>query len=144
MLYMVAQTDISLLRTFKRVQSFDSQDVDMLGQMLKPFQGLITTPHILAETGNFIDQAPQYRRAELHQAFQRYIRECNEIYEEAKLLADRSEFATLGLSDTGLCSLSIRSTVITMDFELSGRIIAIGGSVINFQQVRSRRIRPSA
>jgi hypothetical protein len=142
LLQIVAETDLSLLETFKRVRNFDSQDVDLLTVVLKPFQALITTPHVLAETSNFIDQAPQYRRTELVRAFERFIQKNDEHYEEARLLAKREQFPDLGLADMGLCSLGGRCTVITNDFQLSGKIEAMGGSVINFQQVRSQRIRP--
>jgi len=142
--WLVAQTDLSLLKTFKRVQSFDSQDVDLLRDVLRPFQRLATTPHVLAETSNFIDQAPQYRRASLYENFQAFIQLEEEFYEESRLLSQRDEFEELGLADTGLSSLSSKFTVITMDFKLTGKILQAGGTVINFQQVRSQRIRPSA
>jgi len=142
LLYLVAETDISLLRTFKRVQSFNSQDVDVLSVVLQPFRRFVTTPHVLAETGNFIDQAPQYRRADLLETYRSFIATQDEVYEDARSLTNRDEFAALGLADTGLSSLSSRFTVITMDFQLTGKIQQAGGSVINFQQVRSQRIRP--
>lgn len=135
---------MSLLRTFKRVQSFNSIDVDLLSVVLKPFRQFVTTPHILAETGNFIDQAPQYRRADMIETYRAFIATQDEIYEDARSLASRPEFDALGLADTGLSSLSARCTVITMDFHLSGKIHQAGGSVINFQEARSQRIRPWA
>jgi len=138
--FLVAQTDISLLRTFKRVQNFDSQDVEILRDVLKPFQTIATTPHVLTEVSNFIDQAPQYRRADLIRALQSFIQSNAESYEESRLLSARDEFAELGLSDTGLSSLSAQFTVITMDFHLAGKIRQAGGSVINFQQIRNQRI----
>lgn len=140
--YLVAQTDISLLRTFKRVQNFDTQDVELLRDVLEPFQTIITTPHVLAETSNFIDQAPRYRRADLFETFRDFIKSNAESYEESTILSQRHEFFDLGLADTGLSSLSSQFTVITMDFHLSGRIQKAGGAVINFQHTRSKRIRP--
>ena len=140
--YLVGETDISLLRTFKRVQNFDAQDIEVLRDVLKPFQTIITTPHVLAETSNFIDQAPHYRRADLFETFRDFIKSNAESYEESKFLSQRDEFFDLGLADTGLSSLSSQFTVITMDFHLSGRIQQAGGAVINFEHVRSERIRP--
>ena len=140
LLYLVAETDISLLQTFKRVQNFDAQDKGVLRDVLKPFQTITTTPHVLAETSNFIDQAPNYRRADLFETFRDFINSNAESYEESKSLSLRDEFLDLGLADTGLSSLSSRLTVITMDFHLAGRIQRAGGAVINFQNVRSQRL----
>lgn len=131
---------MALLKTFKRVNQFNSQDFDLLRDVLRPFRRIATTPHVLAETSNFIDQAPQYRRLALVQALRDFIRSNIEFYEQSKVLSDRDEFAELGLADTGLSSLSNQATVITMDFRLEGKIKHLGGSVINFQQVRTRRI----
>lgn len=144
LLFLSAQTDISLLRTFKRVQAFNSQDVDLLSIVLQPFRRFVTTPHVLAETGNFIEQAPLYRRADLLETYRSFIADQDEIYEDARSLTDRDEFLALGLADTGLSSLSSRFTVITMDFLLTGKIQQAGGSVINFQQVRAQKIHPWA
>jgi len=132
---------MSLLQTFKRVQNFNSQDVDVLAVVMQPFRQFVTTPHVLAETGNFIDQAPQYRRADLLETYRSFIATQDEVYENARSLTKRPEFVALGLADTGLSSLSSRFTVITMDFQLAGKIQRAGGSVINFQQARSERIR---
>ncbi len=89
---------------------------------MQPFRRFVTTPHVLAETGNFIDQAPQYRRADLLETYRGFIATQDEVYEDARSLANRDEFAALGLADTGLSSLSTRFTVITMDFQLTGKI----------------------
>jgi hypothetical protein len=144
LLLLVAKTgDLSLLTTFKRVRSFDSLDVDLLAVILKDLHRLATTPHILAETSNFIDQAPRYRRAELVGILKEFIAQQEEVYEDARTLSVRAEFEALGITDTALSSLSLRFTVITTDFELSGRIASVGGSAINFRQIRSRRIWPT-
>lgn len=137
MLKMVAETDASLLRTYKRVQQFEEGDIVLLGELLSRFDILYSTPHVLTEASNFIDQAPQHRRKELFDCFQRYVTANEERYETALALVKRNEFVSLGLADTGLCSLSNIAVVITMDFHLSGRIEAIGGSVVNFNHYRS-------
>lgn len=137
LLLLVAQTDVSLLRTFKRVQSFEASDVELLSKILSRFQSFVSTPHVLSEVSNFLDQAPLYRRSDLIQALQRYINAHAERYDAATLLANREEFALLGLADTGLISLSHELVVITVDFRLAGKIEASGGGVINFNHARS-------
>lgn len=140
LLKIVAETDASLLRTFKRVQQFEERDIALLGELLSEFSALISTPHVLAETSNFIDQAPEYRRTELIDSFKRYVAESEERYESALGLVGRAEFVSLGLADTGLSSLSKIAVVITTDFHLTGRIEATGGSVVNFNRIRSSQM----
>lgn len=140
LLKMVAETDASLLRTFKRVQEFEERDIALLASVLSEFDALLSTPHVLAEASNFIDQAPTYRRRALIETFQRYIAESEEHYEPALDLMARAEFASLGLADTGLSSLSKVAVVITTDFHLTGRIEAAGGAVINFNRTRSDQL----
>jgi len=60
LLKMVAETDPSLLRTFKRVQTFEERDIALLDRLLSEFDTLLSTPHVLAEASNFIDQAPAH------------------------------------------------------------------------------------
>lgn len=140
LLKMVAETDPSLLRTFKRVQTFEERDIALLDRLLSEFDTLLSTPHVLAEASNFIDQAPAHRRTELIETFQRYVSESTEHYESALDLMARAEFVSLGLADTGLSSLSRIAVVITTDFHLSGRIEKAGGAVINFNQARSYQL----
>jgi len=140
LLLLVAKTDESLLRTFKRVQSFEPSDISLLDEVLAPFNGFLSTPHVLAEVSNFVDQAPQHRRSELVQELKHYIHAHREHYEAASLLCERGEFEKLGLADTGLSRLSSESTVITTDHHLAGKIQASGGSVVNFNHARSTRL----
>ena len=140
LLLLVAWTDASLLRRFKRVSQFRQQDVDLLVDLVLRFRGLLTTPHVLAEVSNFLDQAPQQSRSEIQAALKLFIRRAEEIFERSSLLIDRAEFDALGLADTGLSALSDRATVITTDFHLHGRILQRGGRCINFQQLRSTEL----
>lgn len=137
LLKLVAETDMSLLRTFKRVQVFEERDIALLGEVLSDFDALLTTPHVLTEISNFIDQAPAYRRQALIDSLRRYVADSEERYESALDLMAKAEFAALGLADTGLSSLSKIAVVITTDFHLTGRIEAMGGHVINFNRTRS-------
>jgi hypothetical protein len=137
LLLLVAQTDARILQEYKRVQSFTYQDIELLRNVLQPFQAHVTTPHILSETSNFLKQAPSWRRAGLGDAFKSFINEIAEIYEPAENLIVREEFNEFGLADTGLAQLSSDVVVITVDYPLSGKIEAIGGHALNFNHYRS-------
>lgn len=140
LLLLVAQTDVSLLNTFKRVQSFEPSDISLLQEILSRFHSFMSTPHVLAEVSNFVDQAPAYRRSDLVHALRRYIDTHAEHYEPATALTARSEFELLGLTDTGLTHLSSECVVVTLDFRLARKIEALGGKAINFNHLRSTRL----
>jgi len=143
LLWLVGNTDAALLLTFKRVQSFEERDLVLLERLLRPFQRMITTPHILTEVSNFVDQSPMYKRARLVESLREFIQDHAEIYESAVTLVDRSEFNSLGLSDTALVSLSADAVIITTDFHLSERIASQGGQAINFNRARSSYLVPA-
>jgi hypothetical protein len=139
LLWLVGLTDTSLLKTFKRVDTFDEEDFTTLGALLGRFQHLITTPHVLSEVSNFVDQAPQHRRLELVACLRKFIEDSREIYEAAKDLASGDAFSLLGLTDVGLWSLSLQAVVITTDYALWGRIHKRGGLTINFNHLRPKQ-----
>ncbi len=137
LLRLVAETDPALLGTFKRVSSFELEDLRLLAQVLIPFRSLVTTPHVLAEVSNFVDQAPTYRRSDLIAALVRFVYENGEVYEAAKDLVTRPAFVSIGLADTSLLALSKGTMVVTTDYHLWGRIAAENGHCINFNHLRS-------
>jgi hypothetical protein len=140
LLWLVIQTDQSLLRTYKRVQSlFTDEDADVLAFALEPFRQLVTTPHVLTEVCNFLDHAPVHRRDDLFESLRAFVQGNEEWYETARRLSEPSYFATLGIADSGLVAASQRATIVTLDWRLAGKIEALGGQAINFNHVRRER-----
>ena len=137
LLKLVAETDRSLLGTFKRVNLFTLGDVPKLASLLEQYQELVTTPHVLAEVSNFLDQAPAHRRADLIRSFSTFIQNSRGAFERAKQLVTASDFESLGITDTALLSLSSNLTVVTTDYELWGRIVRVGGNCVNFNHFRT-------
>lgn len=139
LLWLVGRTDLNLLRTFKRVSSFAPEDVYLLTDLLSNTTDVITTPHVLAEVSNFVDQSPQYSRQALIRSFQAFAESHPELYLEAKSLVARPQFFSLGLTDTGLVELSSQTAILTVDYRLVGKIQAFGGSAENFNNLRKAR-----
>jgi hypothetical protein len=137
LLWLVGLTDPDLFLTFKRVNTFNNDDFVLLARFLESFEALITTPHVLAEVSNFVDQAPPYRRKELIASLQFFAQQHAEHYETAKTLSQREEFPALALTDTGLAAMSSEAIVVTTDFHLWGRIQALGGKSVNFNHLRT-------
>jgi len=137
LLWLVIETDQALLRTYKRVSTFEESDARLLASELQPFETVVTTPHVLAETTNLLDHAPLYRRSALFDTLRRFIDGHQEWYEEARTLCRLESFMNLGLADTALLSVSRRATVITVDWRLAGKIELQGGRVVNFNHLRN-------
>ena len=137
LLWLVARTDANLLHQFKRVNQFTYQDFERLQELLQPYRKFVTTPHILSETSNFLDQAPLWQRDALIDALKDFIRSGVEIYRPAEELIERDEFNALGLTDTGIAQLSAEAVVLTVDFRLAGKIEALGGNALNFNHSRT-------
>jgi hypothetical protein len=134
LLLLVASVDISLLRTYKRVSQFTAQDATALEDLLRSFQGLATTPHVLSETDNFVDHAPAYRRQDLKNGLIRFIEQSPERYRRATELANFDGFIPLGLTDCGLIDFQQEAVVITTDFRLAGHIQTRNGLAVNFKE----------
>ena len=137
LLWLVARTDATLLHQFKRVQQFTNQDIELLGELLQPYRKFVTTPHILSETSNFLDQAPSWQRIALVNRLKDFIRSGVEVYRPADELIERDEFNALGLTDTAIAQLSAEAVVLTVDFRLAGKIEALGGNALNFNHYRT-------
>ena len=121
---------------------FDYDDVKSLRMVMAGFARTITTPHVLAETSNFLQQAPIHRRAALVRELVSYTNTAVEHYRPANALSLRAEFATLGLTDTAMIDLSERVLVLTTDYNLAGRIATLGGHALHFSDLQhNRRVR---
>lgn len=55
LLYIVGSFDINLIRTFKRTQMFSENDFKIVPKFIDYFELKITTPHVLTEVSDFID-----------------------------------------------------------------------------------------
>ena len=132
LLFLVASVDLTLLR-WNRVSQFSSQDAVVLNGLLSTFREIATTPHVLSEADNFVDQAPAHRRQDMKHALVRFIESSPERYRPAGELATKQEFFSLGLTDCGLIDFHTEAVVITSDFHLASRITALGGIAINFR-----------
>lgn len=141
LLWLVARTDARMLREFKRVQEFRFEDIETLRALIQRASAFVSTPHVLSETSNFIDQAPAYRRPLLIGQLKLFVEEIAEIYEPARELIAQDEFNLLGLTDTGLASLSKEGTILTTDHKLAGKIESMGGNVVNFNHYRLNLLR---
>jgi hypothetical protein len=137
--FLAMHVDLAILREFKRLSSFRGSDLKPLQDLVEEFSALITTPHVLTEVSNFIDQAPIKWRPQLIGALRTFIMDQEEYFQASSSLARMPEFAHLALAETALVALSRRASVATLDYDLYWRIVQSGGAAIDFNLVRNSR-----
>jgi rRNA-processing protein FCF1 len=137
LLYFLGRFSPQEIPRFKRTRQFTVEDYGMLHLMLQSFEKLLTTPNVLTEVSSFSGQLADPLRTLFFKKFASEIALLEERYVESGRIADLPEFVRLGLTDTGILSLSRGShLVLTDDFPLSQRLQAAGIDVINFNHVR--------
>ncbi len=137
LLYFLGRFSPREIPRFKRTQQFTVEDYGTLFLMLKNFEKLLTTPNVLTEVSSFSGQLADPLRTLYFKRFASEIGLLEERYVESRRVAELPEFVGLGLTDTGILSLSEGAhLVLTDDFPLSQRLQGMGTDVINFNHVR--------
>jgi len=126
----------ALVSKFKRLSSFQIEDVDLLSETLKVFPVLKTTPHVLTEVSNLANQLPSWIKEDWSEHFSRQIQGISEDWIPAATIA-HNELFWLGLTDAGLAQLASTHVILTIDFPLSNSLESRGLNVINFTHLRS-------
>jgi hypothetical protein len=130
------QFDPSLVKSFKRLNTFRLTDFDLLVEVLKLFPVLRTTPHVLTEVSNLANSLPEWVKQDWSRHFSQQIRVIPEDLTPSVTAAE-SELIWLGLTDAALATLATTHVVLTIDFPLSNALAGRGLNVINFVHLRS-------
>ena len=128
--------DPGLVSSFKRLNSFQSEDVELLSETLKVFSALRTTPHVLTEVSNLANSLPGWIKADWSEHFSRQIQVIPEEWTSAATIA-KGDFMWLGLTDAALAALATTNVILTIDFPLSNSLESRGLNVVNFTHLRS-------
>lgn len=126
LLFLVGSLDLNLIRGFKRTANFTENDFDLISNFIKHFKLIITTPHVLTEVSDFIDN-----RQDLQLALKIYIEKMKEIYLESLELSKKETFLKFGLADTSVTYAARDSYLIFTDdrplyeFLINSRIDAV-------------------
>jgi hypothetical protein len=122
--------------SFKRLNSFQSEDIELLSETLKVFSALKTTPHVLTEVSNLANALPGWIKEDWSQYFTKQIQLISEEWTPAATIAT-GDFMWLGLTDAALARLASTHVILTLDFPLSNSLESQGLNVINFTHLRS-------
>jgi hypothetical protein len=140
LLIFVGFADQKLIASFKRTnsQGFSVGDLELLQKVIRFLGGkLTTTPHILAETSNYIFQLGKPDQLTVLTKAAKMIDGFSELYASACELTKRQEFFTHGLTDTGIIEAAKNgSLIISVDFDLVAHAGKANVGAINFNHIR--------
>jgi hypothetical protein len=139
LLHWCSSFDPSLIRTFKRLNAFEPNDLYVLAETLAGFGELQTTPHVLTEVSNLASSLPSWRKPAWSVHISGGIALIPEFYEPAaQIMADQrsSEF---GLTDAALVRLAAEHVILTIDWRLASMLNSRGLAGINFKHLRPGR-----
>ena len=128
--------DHGLITTFKRLNSFQTEDVELLAGTLKLFSAVRTTPHVLTEVSNLANSLHGRVKEGWCEHFSREVQVIPEEWTSAATIAT-GDFIWLGLTDAALATLATTHVILTIDFPLSNSLESRGLNVMNFTHLRS-------
>ena len=132
LLFIVGSIDISLIRDFKRTANFSENDFVKVTKFIDYFDLKITTPHVLTEVIDFIDNR-QYLQAVL----KGNIENSKEIFIESSELSKQKTFLKFGLADSSVTYTAKDNYLIfTDDRPLYGFLINSQIDAVNLDQIR--------
>lgn len=139
LLYWCASFDSGLVHTFKRLNSFSEDDIELLHYTLKSFKTINTTPHVLTEVSNLVNSLPAWRKEDWTSHFVRQVDMVEEHWIAAETIV-KTPAIFLGLTDAALCVLASTHVILTIDFPLSNYLESKRLNVLNFNHLRERRL----
>jgi len=136
LLHWCASFDPELVTRFKRLNTFQREDIDLLCETLTVFSAVRTTPHVLTEVSNLANSLPKWMKEDWSKHFSGEIQVIPEEWTPASTIA-KDDFMWLGLTDAALAVLATTHVILTIDFPLSNSLESQGLNVINFTHLRS-------
>lgn len=137
LLYAVGLANKKRIPLFKRTRQFSIEDFDLLDQILRTFQKVVTTPNILTEVNSLANQLGEPERSQCLGLFTKIICQLEEQHHPSRHIAQFSEFQKFGLTDCSILNLSRDGyLVLTDDFRLSAYLHSQGIDTINFNHLR--------
>lgn len=132
LLYLVGSSDLNMIRGFKRTSNFTEDDFNLISNFIKYFDFRITTPHVLTEVSDFIDN-----RQNLQAVLKVFIKNSKEVFIESLELSKKDTFLKFGLADTSVThSAKENYLVFTDDNPLYGYLINSQIDAVNLDQIR--------
>ena len=137
LLWLVGSTNKARITQFNRTQNFEVRDYELLVYIFKKFPRILTTPNILTEVSNLINQLGEPDRSRCFSIFARDIVQLDEIYTDSHTIAATDKFPKFGLTDCGIVNVAKdQYLVLTDDLKLASYLQNIGIDTLNFNNIR--------
>lgn len=136
-LLVVGSASEGYIARHKRTNTYAADDFRLLRQILLTADGLVFTPHVLAETSNLVRQFSRPGVDAIVNVLRRMIEQAREVVVTGVEAVRRPEFRYLGLTDAALLAIEAGDiTLLTDDFDLYRASLAAGRQPINFSHER--------
>ena len=135
LLYLVGSFQRTLVERFKRTNEFSLGEYDLLASIVRQFQFLVTTPHILTEVSNLSNALPSNIKEIWLQYFALQIDSLEEVRTAASVICRETSYNPFGLTDAALQNASADMLVLSEDFRLTGVLSSLGVATINFRDL---------
>lgn len=137
LLYAVGDYDRGQIERFRRTRDrFVAEDFDTLTRVLRRFDKVVTTPHILTEVSNMMGQLSGRVRDGSFELFARSILLMTEEYATAADLSKNPAFVRFGITDASIRDVASGYLVLTDDLPLYGYLAGQSVDVLNFNNLR--------
>ncbi|MGA2350954.1 MAG: hypothetical protein ABSF70_11010 [Terracidiphilus sp.] len=138
LLYLVGSFNLRLVGDgkFNKLSNYDLEDFRMLLRLKNKFKKAVTTPHVLTEVSNLINDLPEQTKAGCLKKFHGTFVEIDEISVPSMEAAQRPEFHFLGLTDSALALVSDQYLIVTDDARLVKKMNESGLVALNFNHLR--------
>lgn len=138
----VGLADTGLIRSHKRLGSYDETDFDILKEIVDGASELVICPNVASETFNLTRQIGGPARNQIAEVLRGVIEEAREVYVESRNAAQDPNYLRLGLTDVVLlCMLDAQESLIlvTADHNLHVAAASRRLAAVNFNHLRERR-----
>lgn len=140
-LLVVGLIDRSLIKSHKRTSIYESIDFENLASLIGDFEKIVTTPNVLTEVDNLLNNFQKGHRWAYYQVLRELISKSSEKFIESKMIINLHPFFELGLADTGVLELSKNCDfLITGDSKLADYANAFGIKVVDLVKIRNERL----
>jgi hypothetical protein len=147
LLAIIGRADVGPVGSFKRTAMFSNDDYEILGDLIARFPRLVTTPHVLSEVSNLLNNRGGHSQSsrQIWATFEAVAVALNILEERHVPVQEVSQdplFARFGLTDTALALLSGQGMLLlSVDAALVESLQRRGHLAGNFNHVRSFRFK---
>jgi rRNA-processing protein FCF1 len=140
-LLIVGLIDKTLISSHKRTSIYEPIDFENLKVLIGDLEKVVTTPNVLTEVDNLLNNFQKGHRWMYYQVIREIIGKSSEKFIESKKIIELNPFFEVGLADTGVLELSKNCDfLITGDSKLADYANAFGIKVVDLVKIRNERL----